>query len=66
LILDVTNKKVLESLEHNEVDFFFGLPESVQINTVELLNELYDGKCRTSFRKDIYKVSFRGISGYLS
>jgi hypothetical protein len=37
-------KQVLESLEHNEVDFSLVsvLPESVQINTVELLpNELY-------------------------
>jgi ABC-type uncharacterized transport system ATPase subunit len=60
LILDVTNKKqVLESLENNEVDFSLVsvLPDSIQIDKVELLpNELYmmvNGK----FEKDIYKVS---------
>lgn len=45
LTLDVTNKKqVLESLEHNEVDFSLVsvLPDAVQIEKVELLpNALY-------------------------
>lgn len=45
LILDVTNKKqVLESLEHNEVDFSLVsvLPDALQIDKVELLpNALY-------------------------
>ncbi|MCG9792209.1 LysR substrate-binding domain-containing protein [Flavobacterium algicola] len=45
LILDVTNKKqVLESLEHNEVDFSLVsvLPDGIQIEKVELLpNALY-------------------------
>jgi hypothetical protein len=35
-------KQVLESLENNEVDFSSVLPDSIQIDKVELLpNELY-------------------------
>jgi hypothetical protein len=61
LILDVTNKKVLESLENNEVDFSLVsvLPDSIQIDKVELLpNELYMMvNAEQTFEKDIYKVS---------
>jgi DNA-binding transcriptional LysR family regulator len=62
LILDVTNKKrVLESLENNEVDFSLVsvLPDSIQIEKVELFqNELYMmANADQAFEKDIYEVS---------
>jgi DNA-binding transcriptional LysR family regulator len=54
-------KKVLESLENNEVDFSLVsvLPDSIQIDKVELLpNELYMMvNAEQTFEKDIYKVS---------
>lgn len=62
LILDVTNKKqVLESLEHNEVDFSLVsvLPEAVQIEKVELLpNALFMMvNASQTFEKKNYDVS---------
>ena len=61
LILDVTNKKqVLESLEHNEVDFSLVsvLPDALQIDKVELLpNALYMMvKASQTFDKKKYDV----------
>ncbi|MBU2061256.1 MAG: LysR family transcriptional regulator, partial [Bacteroidetes bacterium] len=62
LILDVTNKKqVLESLEHNEVDFSLVsvLPDAIQIEKVELLpNALYMMvNASQTFDKKKYDVS---------
>lgn len=62
LILDVTNKKqVLESLEHNEVDFSLVsvLPEAVQIEKVELLPNALFMMVNASqrFEKKNYDVS---------
>lgn len=62
LTLDVTNKKqVLESLEHNEVDFSLVsvLPDAVQIEKVELLpNALYMMvNASQPFEKKNYDVS---------
>jgi hypothetical protein len=66
----VTNKTSFRKFRDNEVDFSLVsvLPDSVQIDTVELLpNELYMMvNAEQTFEKIFIRFYFRGISGYLS
>ena len=68
LLLDVTNKsKVIESLEHNQVDFSLVsvLPDKMKINKLELMeNKLYlVGNSEKKFKEKIYdKKIFENIS----
>ncbi|MCY7422295.1 MAG: LysR family transcriptional regulator [Chitinophagaceae bacterium] len=67
LLLDVTNKsKVIETLEHNRVDFSLVsvLPEKMKINKLELMeNKLYlIGNREKKFKEKIYdKTIFENI-----
>ena len=67
LLLDVTNKsKVIESLEHNQVDFSLVsvLPDKMKINKLELMeNKLYlVGNSEKKFKEKIYdKKIFENI-----